>query len=76
VAKAYLAYLFTDQAQECFATYGYRPTDDEVLKKHQDRLPHIELFPVTLVAKDWEDAQAKFFSDNGIFDLIRPAKPK
>jgi sulfate transport system substrate-binding protein len=71
-AKAYLAYLFTDTAQESFAKYGYRPINEKILKKHQDRLPPIELFSVTLVAKDWEDAQAKFFGDNGVFDIIRP----
>jgi hypothetical protein len=71
-AKAYLAYLFTDPAQESFAKYGYRPINEKILEKHRDQLPPMELFPVTLVAKDWEDAQAKFFGDNGVFDIIRP----
>ncbi len=75
-AKAYLAYLFTDAAQEIFAKNGYRPINAAILKKHQDRLPKIELFPVTLVAKDWADAQAKFFGDNGIFEIIHSAQTK
>ncbi len=75
-AKAYLAYLFTDAAQEIFAKDGYRPINEAILKKHQDRLPKIELFPVTLVAKDWADAQAKFFGDNGIFEIIHSAQTK
>jgi ABC-type sulfate transport system substrate-binding protein len=29
---------------------------------------------ITLVAKDWEDAQAKFFGENGIFTIIHPNK--
>ena len=45
-AKAYLAYLFTDAAQEIFAKDGYRPINEAILKKHGDRLPKIELFPV------------------------------
>jgi sulfate/thiosulfate transport system substrate-binding protein len=40
----------------------------EILKKHADRLPQIDLFPVTILAKDWDEAQQKFFADNGIFD--------
>ena len=76
LAKAYLAYLFTDEAQETFARDGYRPINPEILKKHKDRLPNIDLFPVTLVAKDWNDAQAKFFAENGIFDTIHPTKGK
>ena len=69
-AKAYLAFLFTAPAQETIARYGYRPIDPEVLGRHADRLPPIDLFPVSLVAKDWDDAQAKFFAENGIFDVI------
>ena len=70
-AKAYLDYLFTDQAQEILAQHGYRPINAKILLKHQDILPNITLFPVTLIAKDWSDAQAKFFGDNGFFDIIR-----
>ena len=73
-AKAYLEYLFTDEAQELFAKDGYRPSNEAILRQHRDRLPDVQLFPVTLIAKDWDDAQTKFFGDNGIFSLIRPAK--
>jgi sulfate transport system substrate-binding protein len=70
-AKAYLEFLYTDQAQEIIAQHGYRPINLEILKKHTDRLPAIDLFPITILAKDWADAQQKFFADNGIFDAIR-----
>lgn len=76
VAKAYLAYLFTDAAQEIFAKHGYRPINRVILKRHQDRLPGIELFPVTLVAKDWVEAQEKFFGDEGIFETIHTTQTK
>jgi len=66
-----LDYLFTDQAQEILAQHGYRSINTKILLKHQDILPNITLFPVTLTAKDWNDAQAKFFGDNGFFDIIR-----
>jgi sulfate/thiosulfate-binding protein len=75
-AKAYLAYLFTDSAQEIFAKNGYRPINEAILNKYRDRLPNIQLFPVTLIAKDWADAQTKFFGDNGIFEMIRSAQSK
>ena len=75
-AKAYLEYLFSNRAQETIAKYGYRPIDAEVLKKHADRLPNIELFPITLIAQDWEQAQTKFFAENGIFDLIYTPKTR
>ena len=73
-AKAYLAYLFTDPAQEILAKDGFRPINEEILEKHRNRLPNITLFPITLLAKDWDEAQSKFFGDNGIFTIIHPTK--
>jgi sulfate transport system substrate-binding protein len=75
-AKAYLEFLYTDQAQETIARHGYRPINLEILKKHSDRLPRIDLFSVAILAKDWDEAQQKFFADNGIFDVIHPSKAK
>src|ERR1700722_4759608 len=75
-AKAYLEFLFTDQAQETIAEHGYRPINLEILKKHANRLPQIDLFPVTILAKNWDDAQQKFFADSGIFDSIDPPQAK
>jgi sulfate transport system substrate-binding protein len=69
-AKAYLEFLFSRTAQETMARYGYRPIDPDVLREYAGRLPFVQLFSVTLIAKDWEDAQQKFFADNGVFDLI------
>jgi len=73
-AKAYLAYLFTAPAQEIFARHGYRPIDDAVAKKYEAELPPITLFPITTIARDWDDAQARFFGDNGIYDSIQPGR--
>jgi sulfate transport system substrate-binding protein len=75
VAKAYLEFLFTDQAQETMAQLGYRPINADILARHADRLPKLDLFPVTLVAKDWDDAQQKFFAENGIIDTVYKPAP-
>jgi sulfate/thiosulfate transport system substrate-binding protein len=71
-AKDYLEYLFTDPAQEVFAKYGYRPVNPEILAKYATKFPDVTLFPVTAIAKDWDDAREKFFAENGIFDTISP----
>jgi sulfate transport system substrate-binding protein len=73
-ARAYLAYLFTEPAQEIFAAHGYRPIDDAVAKKYGTRLPPITLFPITTIAKNWDDAQARFFGENGIYESIQAGK--
>ncbi len=75
-AKAYLRFLFSGEAQHLIAQYGYRPFDPEVLKKHSSILPALELFPITAIAKDWEDAHQKFFADNGVFDMIYAPKTR
>jgi sulfate transport system substrate-binding protein len=75
-AKAYLEFLFTDQAQETMAQFGYRPVNAAILARHADRLPKLDLFPVTLVARDWDDAQQKFFGENGIIDTVYQPAPQ
>jgi sulfate transport system substrate-binding protein len=75
-AKAYLEFLFSRTAQETMARYGYRPVDPEVEPDHVSQLPAVQLFPVTLIAKDWDDAQQKFFADSGVFDLIYTPRAK
>lgn len=76
VARAYLEFLFTAPAQEIIAAHGYRPIDPLVLKKHAATLPHMDLFPARILARDWDDAQEKFFGENGIFETIGQPRAK
>jgi len=76
VARAYLSFLFTEQAQEVIAESGYRPFDARVLERHGARFPRLNLFRITAIAKDWEDAQQKFFAENGILETIYRPKPR
>ncbi|MBR8839812.1 MAG: sulfate ABC transporter substrate-binding protein [Stigonema ocellatum SAG 48.90 = DSM 106950] len=75
-AKAYLQFLFTNQAQETIAKFGYRPINPDILRQYSTQFPQIQLFPITLIAKDWDDAKQKFFADNGIIDLVYKPKAK
>ena len=69
-ARAYLNFLFSDEAQEILAEDGYRPRNADILSRHQNLLPSIALFSITTIARDWNDAQEKFFGDNGLFNTI------
>jgi sulfate transport system substrate-binding protein len=69
-AEAYLKFLYTGPAQETIARHHYRPIDPAVLNKHADEFPALELFPITALARNWDDAQRKFFGDGGEFDSI------
>jgi sulfate/thiosulfate transport system substrate-binding protein len=76
LARAYLEFLFTDEAQEIIAGSGYRPMKPEIARKYADRFPPIVLFPITAIARNWEDAQQKFFAENGIIDTVYKPKPR
>jgi len=75
VAKAYLEFLFTRAAQEIIAAHGYRPIDPHAVAAHAGQFPPLDLFAVTLLAKDWEDAQQKFFGDGGAFEQLERSGP-
>jgi sulfate/thiosulfate transport system substrate-binding protein len=76
VARAYLEFLFTDAAQEIIAESGYRPFKADVLARHGAQFPPLKLFPITDIAKDWDDAQQKFFSEHGIVETVYKPKPR
>jgi sulfate transport system substrate-binding protein len=75
-AEAYIKFLYTDEAQEIIARHYYRPINPRVLKKHADTFPRLALFPVTLVAPGWGEAQEKFFAEGGEFDSLYSANAK
>jgi sulfate transport system substrate-binding protein len=69
-AEAYLRFLYTPAAQEIIARHHYRPIDEAVLARHAKELPALRLFPVTALARDWAEAQERFFRHDGVFDKI------
>jgi sulfate transport system substrate-binding protein len=73
-AEAYLNFLYTDESQEIIAKHFYRPTNPAFLKKHAATFPDVQLFSITAVAKDWDEAKTKFWGDGSVFDSIY--KPK
>jgi sulfate transport system substrate-binding protein len=76
-AEAYLRYLYTDEAQEVIARHFYRPINPEVLKRHANTFPEISLFPITALARSWDEANERFLADGGVFDQIyRPGSGK
>lgn len=70
VAEAYLKYLYSEEGQTIAAENYYRPTLDSVSAKFADQFPKIKLFTIDEAFGGWEQAQAKHFSDGGIFSQI------
>jgi sulfate transport system substrate-binding protein len=75
-ARAYLEFLFSDSAQEIIAQSGYRPYHARVLARHRERFPQLNLFTIKAIAKDWEDAQHRFFAEDGIIETVSKPKPR
>jgi sulfate/thiosulfate transport system substrate-binding protein len=69
-AKAYLAFLFQDEAQQVAAKLGYRPYKADAAARAGVTFHDINLIPITALARDWDDAFNKFFAENAIIDQI------
>ena len=71
LAEAYLDYLYSPFAQGLAARYYYRPALPQYAARADlARLPDVKLFTIDQAFGGWARAQAKFFSDGGIFDQI------
>ncbi len=65
VAKAYLQYLYTKEAQAIVAKHYYRPSDASV----STALPNIPMMTIQDFG-GWAEAQKAHFDDGGTFDQI------
>lgn len=75
LAKAYLDYLYSDEAQEIAAKHAIRPRSEAVLKKHADLFKPIQQFTVAKYFGSLTEAQKVHFNDGGQFDkLYTPGK--
>lgn len=67
VAEAFVAFLFTKEAQEVFAKHGLRSPDTDIATATTDQYPPIEdLFTIDDFG-GWSEATPTFFGDDGIF---------
>jgi sulfate/thiosulfate transport system substrate-binding protein len=69
-ARAYLAFLFGDVAQETIARLGYRPYKAGIADRVGVKFPPISLVPVAAIAHDLNEVNEKFFAENGIIDAV------
>jgi sulfate transport system substrate-binding protein len=71
VANAYLEYLYSPAGQALAARHYYRPVYPEHADPADlDRFPDSNLFTIEEVFGGWQEAQARFFADGGVFDEI------
>ena len=73
LARAYLEYLYSPEAQEIIAKNYYRPRNEAVLKKHAATFPDVKMVTIADFG-GWAKAQEKHFADGGLFDQIYAKK--
>ena len=70
LAKEYLDYLYTDEAQRIIGEYGYRPSNQTILKEFSDKFDlNMKLCTIDNFG-GWDAVYDKFFVDGGVFDEI------
>ncbi len=70
LAKAYLDFLWTPEAQEIIARNNFRPRDAAALKKHAQRFAPIKLFSVDQLLGGWPKVSKTHFADGALYDQI------
>ncbi len=74
LAKAYLNYLYSDEAQEIAAKHALRPRNPAILKKYANTFKPIQLFTVQDLFGSLSEAQKVHFNDGGQFDKLYTVK--
>jgi len=70
LAKAYLDFHWSPEAQEIIAKNNFRPRDPAVFKKHAQRFANIKLFTVDQTLGGWAKVSKQHFADGGTFDQV------
>ncbi|HYG24816.1 MAG TPA: sulfate ABC transporter substrate-binding protein [Verrucomicrobiae bacterium] len=71
VAKAYLDYLYSEEAQDIVGRNFYRPRSEKAAAKYKEQFAKVELFTIDEVFGGWQAAQKKHFADGAFFDQIQ-----
>jgi sulfate/thiosulfate transport system substrate-binding protein len=75
VAKAYLDFLYTPEAQKVAGKHYYRPRDADAAKEHAALFAPLTQFSIDEQFGGWAKAQKTHFDDGGLFDQIyQPGK--
>ncbi|MGD9935830.1 MAG: sulfate ABC transporter substrate-binding protein [Dehalococcoidia bacterium] len=70
VAKAFIEYLYSDEAQDLIARNFYRPSNATVLAKYRTQFPSFEKQFTIRDFGGWSAVATKFFAEGAIFDQI------
>lgn len=70
LARKYLKYLYSDEAQRLAGENYYRPSREEILEEFSDQF-NLDINMITIEKfGGWDAAYKKFFEDGAVFDQI------
>jgi sulfate/thiosulfate transport system substrate-binding protein len=70
VAKAYLEYLYSDEAQDLAGKHFYRPRSKTAAAKYESTFAKVQLFTIDEAFGGWAKAKQAHFADGATFDQI------
>lgn len=73
IGQAFLDFIWSDEGQQIFADYGYRPVTESVLAKNTDKFPEVPgLFTIEEFG-GWSKVDDEFFDDEKgkVTDILR-----
>ncbi|WP_319497941.1 thiosulfate ABC transporter substrate-binding protein CysP [uncultured Cohaesibacter sp.] len=74
VSKAYLDYLYSEEAQDIIASFNNRVHNETVKAKYAANFPEVHLIRVEDVFGSWEEANKTHFAEGGVLDQVFTAK--
>ncbi|WP_043530395.1 thiosulfate ABC transporter substrate-binding protein CysP [Litchfieldella xinjiangensis] len=71
LARGYLDYLYTEEAQRLLAGFNYRVHDETVVEEFSDEFPETELLRVEDYFGSWNEAMETHFGGGGMLDQLQ-----
>ena len=74
VSKAYLDYLYSEEAQDIIASFNNRVHNETIKAKYAENFPEVRLIRVEDVFGSWEEANKTHFAEGGVLDQVFTGK--
>jgi sulfate/thiosulfate transport system substrate-binding protein len=71
LARAYLEYLYGEEAQRQLAGFNYRVHHETVVEEFADQFPETELLTVEEIVGSWEEAMDIHFGSGGLLEQLQ-----
>lgn len=71
LARAYVEYLYGEEAQRTLAGFNYRVHHEAVVEEFAERFPETELLRVEEVFGGWDEAMEAHFASGGLLDQLQ-----